>query len=146
MWGVDVGPVDDLATILGKKGGAAAPALLAPIKVARTSGTTYQILKPGNGAAVAQGCEVTVHATGVIAETRQQFWCTKDPGQRPFVFKPGVGAVIDGWDQGCIGMKIGEIRKLCIPGQDGYGKAGFSDWGIPPNATLEFRCEVIMIK
>ena len=37
--------------------------------------------------------------------------------------------VIKGWDQGCLGMKIGEQRKLTIPGHEGYGAGGFPAWG-----------------
>ena len=45
---------------------------------------------------------------GVIKESGKKFWSTKDPGQQPFTCQYGVGQVITGWDQGCLGMKIGE--------------------------------------
>lgn len=85
--------------------------------------TTYKILKPGSGAAVKAGANATVHATGVIKETGKKFWSTKDPGQQPFSYKAGVGQVITGWDQGLLGMQIGEERELCIPAEEGYGEA-----------------------
>ena len=54
--------------------------------------------------------------------------------------------VIKGWDQGLLGMKLGEKRQVIIPGHEGYGAAGFPAWGIPPNGTLNFELEVLQIK
>ncbi|CAK0828512.1 unnamed protein product, partial [Prorocentrum cordatum] len=84
--------------------------------------TTKQILTKGSGnKAVSKGATVTVHATGVIKETRKKFWSTKDPGQKPFTYQAGMGKVITGWDQGCLGMTVGEERMLVIPADEGYG-------------------------
>ena len=71
-------------------------------------------------------------------ETGKKFWSTKDKGQQPFEYSAGVGGVITGWDQGCLGMKLGEVRKLSIPADEGYGANGFPAWGIPPNGGLDF--------
>jgi peptidylprolyl isomerase len=109
-------------------------------------GTKYTILKEGAGKAVGKGATVTVHATGVVQETGTKFWSTKDPGQEPFTYQAGVGQVIKGWDQGLLGMKLGEERQVVIPGHEGYGAAGFPAWGIPPNGTLDFTLEVLAIK
>eukprot|EP00854_Cymbomonas_tetramitiformis_P011306 gene11306-13358_t len=88
--------------------------------------TAYEILQAGNGEATVEAKDtVTVHATGIVKETQQKFWSTKDAGQKPFTFDAGVGAVITGWDQGCLGMQIGEIRRLDIPADEGYGASGF---------------------
>ena len=54
--------------------------------------------------------------------------------------------MITGWDQGLLGMKTAEERKLTIPAHEGYGAEGFPAWGIPPNGTLEFTLEVLTIK
>lgn len=109
--------------------------------------TTYNIIKAGDGAAVVQkGSMVTVHATGVVVETGKKFWSTKDPGQQPFSYTAGVGQVITGWDQGLLGMQVGEERMVVIPADEGYGKGGFPDWGIPPGGTLEFTLEVLSIE
>eukprot|EP00992_Anisonema_acinus_P008395 TRINITY_DN4483_c0_g1_i1.p1 TRINITY_DN4483_c0_g1~~TRINITY_DN4483_c0_g1_i1.p1 ORF type:complete len:117 (+),score=29.96 TRINITY_DN4483_c0_g1_i1:61-411(+) len=108
--------------------------------------TTYQIVTPGSGAAVSKGQTVTVHATGVVQNTGKKFWSTKDPGQSPFTYQAGVGKVITGWDQGCLGMQVGESRKLIIPADEGYGQAGFPAWGIPPGGILDFTIEVLSIK
>ena len=100
----------------------------------------------GKGAAVvSKGDSVTVHAKGTVAESQKKFWSTKDAGQQPFTYKAGVGGVITGWDQGCLGMKIGEVRKLEIPAHEGYGARGFPAWGIPPNGGLQFEIEVLSI-
>merc|ERR1712014_367992 len=109
--------------------------------------TTYQIKTKGKGGQkVAKGSKVTVHATGVIRETGKKFWSTKDPGQKPFSYDAGVGKVITGWDQGCLGMKVGEERELLIPAEEGYGAQGFPAWGIPPGGTLNFTLECLEIK
>jgi len=110
--------------------------------------TTYATIKPGRSAQqkVKKGNQVTVHATGVIKESGKKFWSTKDPGQEPFTYQAGVGQVITGWDQGCLGMEIGEVRELLIPAEEGYGKEGFPAWGIPPGGTLNFTLECLKIR
>merc|ERR1719223_1086244 len=108
--------------------------------------TTYKVLQAGTGdKVVAKKNSVTVHATGTVVETGKKFWSTKDPGQQPFTYNAGVNQVITGWDQGCLGMKIGEIRELSIPANEGYGANGFPAWGIPPNGGLKFEIEVLKI-
>ena len=49
---------------------------------------------------------------GVVQESGKKFWSTKDPGQTPFSYQAGVGQVIKGWDQGLLGMKLGEERQV----------------------------------
>jgi len=63
-----------------------------------------------------------------------------------FRYQAGRNSVIKGWDMGCLGMRKGEIRKLTIPPDEGYGKGGFPSWGIPPMAILEFEIEVVEIE
>ena len=108
--------------------------------------TQYEITTTGNGPVVERQDTVTVHATGVVKETGKQFWCTKDAGQQPFTYQAGVGKVIKGWDQGCLGAKVGETRKLDIPADEGYGAGGFPAWGIPPNGGLLFTIEILKIQ
>ena len=108
--------------------------------------TTYEIVEAGTGEpVVTKGARVTVHATGVVEETAKKFWSTKDAGQQPFTYDAGIGGVITGWDQGCLGMKLGEVRKLRIPAEEGYGPNGFPAWGIPPGATLNFQIELLSV-
>ena len=101
---------------------------------------------PAGSPIIAKGDTITVHATGVVKETDKKFWSTKDPGQQPFTYNAGVGSVITGWDQGLLGAAVGEVRKLDIPAEEGYGKGGFPAWGIPPNGGLFFEIEVLSIK
>ena len=100
------------------------------------------------------GSRVTVQAEGrckiqggkdAAAAGWTAFWNTRAAGQLPFTYKAGVGSVIKGWDQGCLGMKIGEVRVLEIPASEGYGPAGFPTWNIPANATLRFTLECLRI-
>ena len=106
--------------------------------------TTKRTIKPGDPTkgVIQEGNTATVHATGVVLETKKKFWSTKDPGQQPFTYQAGVGGVIKGWDQGCLGMSVGEERELIIPAAEGYGEGGFPAWGIPPGGTLNFTLEV----
>mmetsp|Transcript_115315 Transcript_115315/g.229817 ORF Transcript_115315/g.229817 Transcript_115315/m.229817 type:complete len:167 (+) Transcript_115315:41-541(+) len=108
--------------------------------------TTYKVLTEGSpdDPAVEVGDTVTVHATGIVAQTGKKFWSTKDPGQKPFTYTAG-GGVIKGWDMGARGMRQKEVRMLKIPADEGYGANGFPAWGIPPGGELNFELEVLKI-
>lgn len=68
---------------------------------------------------------------------------TKDPGQQAFSFKVGLGQVIRGWDEGVLGMRLGEIARLTCTPDYAYGAGGFPAWGIQPDSTLVFEIEVL---
>jgi len=109
--------------------------------------TLFEVIKAGDiSRKVVQGDRVTVHATGTVKETGKKFWSTKDAGQKAFTYNAGVAQVITGWDQGCLGMSVGEVRKLDIPADEGYGAKGFPAWGIPANGGLQFEIEVLSIE
>ncbi len=61
----------------------------------------------------------------------------------PFVFPLGVGQVIKGWDEGIVGMKVGEKKTLTVPPEKGYGENAVGP--IPPNSTLIFDVEILEI-
>jgi len=89
-----------------------------------------------------KGDTLEMHYTGTL-EDGTQF--DSSIGRGPFKFTPGVGQVIKGWDQGLVGMCIGEKRKLTIPSHLGYGERG-AGGKIPPNAKLIFEVELLDIK
>ncbi len=63
---------------------------------------------------------------------------------QPFQFTLGAGQVIAGWDEGLVGMKIGEKKTLTIPPEKGYGSQAIGS--IPANSTLIFDVELVAIK
>lgn len=101
-----------------------------------------EILKTGEGVQSQAGDTVSVHYTGTLTDGTK-FDSSLDRGQ-PFSFTLGQGRVIKGWEQGVLGMTIGEKRKLTIPAYLGYGDSG-SGALIPPGATLIFEVELLAI-
>ena len=106
-------------------------------------GLEKEQLVEGNGPVAAKGHRVSVHYTGWLTNG-QKFDSSVDRGQ-PFEFELGRGQVIQGWDQGVVGMKVGEKVKLTIPPEMAYGERGFPG-AIPPNSTLVFEVELLGLK
>jgi FKBP-type peptidyl-prolyl cis-trans isomerase FkpA len=104
----------------------------------------------GSGREAEIGFNVTVHYTGWLYDPSkpdnkgEKFDSSVDRGE-PFVFYLGGGQVIQGWDQGFAGMRIGGKRTLIIPPEMGYGARG-AGGVIPPNATLVFDVELLDVK
>ncbi|MES2641023.1 MAG: FKBP-type peptidyl-prolyl cis-trans isomerase [Myxococcota bacterium] len=96
----------------------------------------------GTGTEATKGKTVHVHYVGTL-ENGTKFDSSRDRNEA-FTFKLGAGMVIQGWDQGVAGMKVGGTRKLTIPGHLGYGSRGYPGL-IPPNATLLFEVELIKV-
>ncbi len=101
-----------------------------------------EVTQEGEGVEAKNGDTVAVHYTGYLVNG-QVFDSSIGRGE-PIEFVLGTGGVIKGWDQGVLGMKVGEKRKLTIPSDLGYGSAG-AGGSIPPNATLIFEVEMIKI-
>jgi FKBP-type peptidyl-prolyl cis-trans isomerase len=101
-----------------------------------------EILKEGSGSEIKNGEKATVHYVGTL-EDGTKFDSSRDRGT-PFSFTLGAGKVIKGWDLGVLGMKVGELRKLTIQSEYGYGSAGAGGI-IPPNAVLIFEVELLQI-
>ncbi len=104
----------------------------------------------GTGREAEPGFNVSVHYTGWLYDEKasdhkgKKFDSSVDRGQ-PFKFDLGAGQVIQGWDEGFAGMKIGGKRTLIIPSEMGYGARG-AGGAIPPNATLLFDVELLDVK
>ncbi|MBU3934712.1 FKBP-type peptidyl-prolyl cis-trans isomerase [Patescibacteria group bacterium] len=101
-----------------------------------------EILKEGSGAESKIGDTASVHYVGIL-ENNTKFDSSIDRGQ-PFSFILGQNTVIQGWELGVLGMKVGEKRKLTIPPELAYGNQSVGGI-IPPNATLIFEVELLGI-
>jgi FKBP-type peptidyl-prolyl cis-trans isomerase FkpA len=104
----------------------------------------------GTGREAEPGFKVTVHYTGWLYDAKESGFKGKKfdssvDRKEPFKFDLGAGQVIQGWDEGFAGMKIGGKRTLIIPSEMGYGARG-AGGVIPPNATLIFDVELLDVK
>ncbi len=102
-----------------------------------------EVIKEGEGEEVKNGDLVTVNYIGTLLDGTK-FDSSIDRNE-PFAFKLGEGRVIQGWEIGINGMKIGEKRRLTIPPVLAYGELGTPGGPIPPNATLIFEVELLKI-
>ncbi len=90
---------------------------------------------------VQTGDKISVHYVGTFADG-SKFDSSRDRGT-PFEFTVGQG-VIEGWSQGVLGMKVGEVRKLSVPPTLGYGSQDYGS--IPANSDLYFEIELLEFK
>lgn len=100
-----------------------------------------QDLIPGGGAEVVRGTTVSAHYVGVAFSTGEEFDSSWGRGA-PLDFTVGVGQVIQGWDQGLLGMKVGGRRRLEIPAELAYGERG-AGGAIGPNEALIFVVDLV---
>lgn len=107
----------------------------------RPTGLYVQDVVTGDGARADSGDVVIVHYTGWLPQGRQ-FDSSRDRGE-PLEVPIGYGRVIDGWDQGIVGMRVGGQRRLVIPPALGYGEGGTGP--IPGNSTLVFDVELLEV-
>lgn len=121
----------------GSDGGTEDPDL----KPIGNAGLKYRDLKEGTGREVKPGETVVAHYTGWTTNGKV-FDSSKKRGE-PTEFS--LLRVVEGWQQGIPGMKVGGIRKLVIPAPLGYGSRG-SPPDIPPGATLIFEVEIVDVK
>ena len=121
----------------GKKPAVSVPSGSAPTTLQKTD------LIVGKGAEAVAGKNVTVQYVGVSFATKKQFDASWDRGQ-PFSFVLGQGNVIQGWDEGVPGMKVGGRRELVIPADLAYGAQG-SPPVIGPNEALVFVVDLLSV-
>ena len=97
------------------------------------SGLYYRDITVGTGKTIVAGDSINVKYSGALANGS-----VFDPGTRPYGFTI-PGSVIQGWNEGLLGMKVGGTRQLIIPPSLGYGANGRDQ--IPPNAVLVFTVQ-----
>ena len=98
----------------------------------------------GDGAEATAGSTVAAHYVGVAHSTGEEFDASWNRGA-PLDFRLGVGMVIQGWDRGIEGMKVGGRRKLTIPPHLGYGDRG-AGAAIKPGETLIFVVDLMDVR
>ena len=113
-----------------------------------------ETVKEGSGEPIRAGQLIKVHYKGYLAvdsaivnksatdsTVEVPYFANSYYSESPLEFTIGVGQVIEGWDKGLVGMKIGEIRKLSVPSAMAYGDNSLE--GIPPNSDLMFYVELV---
>ncbi|MGW4225588.1 FKBP-type peptidyl-prolyl cis-trans isomerase [Streptomyces bauhiniae] len=95
----------------------------------------------GDGEVAEAGDFVKVHYVGVAFSTGEEFDASWNRGT-PLDFQLGAGQVIQGWDKGVQGMKVGGRRQLVIPAHLAYGDRG-AGGRIAPGETLIFVCDLV---
>lgn len=106
------------------------------------SGLMYVVNKKGEGAKPKKNEKVTVHYIGYLLDGKK-FQSTVDL-KRPFTFPVGVGAVIPGWDEALLEMKVGEKRTLILSPDLAYGNRSIGNL-IPASSWLIFEIELLEI-
>ena len=106
-------------------------------------GLQYEDVVVGSGKMAEPGMHVSVHYAGTLTDGTP-FDSSLNRGT-PYKFQLGAGEVIQGWDEGIKGMRIGGKRKLTIPPDMAYGSRGMGGV-IPPNATLLFDVELVDVQ
>lgn len=96
----------------------------------------------GDGAQASAGDFLIMQYVGVAYGTGLQFDSSWDRGQ-PFPFVIGEGNVIQGWDDGIVGMAVGGRRELIIPAEQAYGATGSGSGSIGPNEPLIFVVDLL---
>ena len=118
------------------------------VEVPADTPPSYQLeledLIEGDGDEAVAGKVVDVHYVGVSWSTGAQFDASWDRGDT-FQFGLGRGQVIQGWDQGVAGMRVGGRRRITIPPMLAYGKRG-AGGVIGPDETLVFVVDLIGVR
>ena len=121
---------------------AAVPATGGSVPVTLEGGLIIEDTQVGAGDEAKPGMTLSMHYTGTL-DDGTVFDSSRTRNQ-PFEFTLGSGQVIQGWEKGIAGMKVGGERKLTIPPAMGYGSN--SAGSIPPNSTLHFEVELLGVK
>ena len=103
------------------------------------SGLYYRDVAVGTGPALAAGQTVSMRYVGSFADGK--VFDSNPAPKPPFSFRLGSGQVIQGWDEGLVGMKVGGRRQLIIPPTLGYGPNTYGP--IPGNSVLVFTVDAL---
>ncbi|KMK73173.1 peptidylprolyl isomerase [Kocuria rhizophila] len=98
----------------------------------------------GAGKEATPGATVSCHYVGVTYSGGEEFDASWNRGE-PLDFTVGIGQVIQGWDQGLLGMKVGGRRRLEIPSEMAYGKRG-AGTQIGPDEALIFVVDLLDVR
>lgn len=115
-----------------------------PIEGAPPADLVIEDLTVGDGPQAQPGQFVSVHYVGVSHSTGREFDASWNRGET-FEFRLGGGQVIQGWDQGVAGMRVGGRRRLTIPPHLGYGNRG-AGGVIKPGETLVFVVDLLGVR
>ncbi len=98
----------------------------------------------GDGEEATAGRGISAHYVGVSWSTGEEFDASWNRGST-LDFTVGVGQVIQGWDEGLLGMKVGGRRRITIPPHLGYGDRGAGN-AIAPGETLIFVVDLMGVR
>ena len=108
------------------------------------SGVEIYIERPGHGKKSVEGSQLKVHYEGWLTEDYKMFDSSRAK-RLPFEFELGKGTVIAGWDIALKDVRQGTKIQIKIPAKLAYGRQGVTSMGIPPNADLIFKVEVLKV-
>ena len=147
LFAQDASTTKPAAAADGAGAGTTQPATAPAEKVVTPSGLTILKVAAGDADLSARsGDQVFVHYVGRMDDGKEfdSSRAHAETAQNGIDFTLGQGHVIKGWDEGIIGMRIGEKRQLIVPAELGYGKRGMGGV-IPPDARLTFDVELVGI-
>jgi len=111
------------------------------------NGVQYKDLKPGSGEAAAMGDVATIQFTGWLDDAGRkgkEFYNSRQQ-DGPVAFVIGTERVMQGWNEGVVGMRPGGKRLLKVPPSLGYGAKGVENY-IPPDARLIFIIDLLELE
>jgi FKBP-type peptidyl-prolyl cis-trans isomerase len=106
------------------------------------TGLYVQTLRRGRGEVAEVGDNLVVHYEGWLPDGRK--FESSRARHEPIEIPLGMGVVIEAWDEGLVGMRVGELRRLVVPPELGYGSRGSG--AVPPDTPIVFQVELMGIK
>jgi len=109
-----------------------------------SSGIQVYVERPGYGKKAQDGSHIKVHYEGWLSKDYTMFDSSREK-RRPFEFDLGKGDMIKGWELALREVRQGTKLQLKIPSKLAYGSQGIPSMGIPPNADLIFKVEILKV-